>query len=55
MFLDEKDKRLIVLGEVNKRFAVSPDVETLLTAMETADQEPATTLDGENLIEMEAT
>jgi DNA-directed RNA polymerase III subunit RPC4 len=55
MFLDEEDKRLIVLGEVNKRFSVSPNVEMLLTAMEAADQEVAITLDGGNLIEMKTT
>ena len=30
-------KRLNVLGEVSKRFVVSPDVDTLLYAMELAD------------------
>ena len=31
------NKRLCVLGEVSKRFVVSPNVETLLAAMEAAD------------------
>ena len=47
VYLDEKEKRLIVLGEVNKRFSVSPDVETLLAAMEAADREPFNLLDKE--------
>ena len=33
-----ENKRLNVLGEVNKRFVVSPDVDTLLYAMGLADQ-----------------
>ncbi|CAK5273913.1 unnamed protein product [Mycena citricolor] len=36
--LDLKEKHLTILGEVNKRFVVSPDVETLLTAMELAER-----------------
>jgi DNA-directed RNA polymerase III subunit RPC4 len=54
VYLDEKEKRLIVLGEVNKRFSVSPNVEKLLAAMEAADRD-TTILDGENLIRMDAT
>lgn len=32
------NKRLSVLGEVNKRFVVSPNVETLLSAMDSDDR-----------------
>jgi DNA-directed RNA polymerase III subunit RPC4 len=32
------NKRLCVLGEVNKRFVVSPNVEALLSAMDLADR-----------------
>ncbi|KAH8832588.1 RNA polymerase III RPC4-domain-containing protein [Flagelloscypha sp. PMI_526] len=39
-FLDMENKELVVLGEVNKQFIVSPDVDTLLTAMENAEQKP---------------
>jgi DNA-directed RNA polymerase III subunit RPC4 len=31
------NKRLCVLGEVSKRFVVSPNVDTLLAAMEAAN------------------
>ena len=34
-------KRLNVLGEVNKRFVVSPDTDALLSAMELADRAAA--------------
>ncbi|KAF5383831.1 hypothetical protein D9615_003678 [Tricholomella constricta] len=51
--LDRKEKRLVVLGEVNKRFSVSPNVETLLSAMELADKKLTTALDGEDLIQMD--
>ncbi|KAG5641980.1 hypothetical protein DXG03_003833 [Asterophora parasitica] len=53
--LDKKEKRLVVLGEVNKRFSVSPNVETLLSAMELADKKLTTALDGEDLIQMDTT
>ncbi|KAG5722158.1 DNA-directed RNA polymerase III subunit rpc4 [Termitomyces sp. T112] len=53
--LDKEGKRLIVLGEVNKRFSVSPDVDTLLSAMEMADKEPTTPFDNEDLIQMDTT
>ncbi|KAJ6518623.1 RNA polymerase III RPC4-domain-containing protein [Mycena sanguinolenta] len=38
--LDLAEKRLTILGEVNKRFVVSPDMETLLTAMEISERTP---------------
>jgi len=53
VYLDNNEKRLIVLGEVNKRFTVSPNVESLLSAMELADKKP--TLHGEDLIKMDTT
>ncbi|KAG6889961.1 hypothetical protein C0992_003441 [Termitomyces sp. T32_za158] len=51
--LDEEKKRLVVLGEVNKRFSVSPDVDTLLSAMESSGQELTMPFDDEGLIQME--
>ncbi|KAG6861340.1 hypothetical protein C0995_001319 [Termitomyces sp. Mi166 len=53
--LDRERKRLVVLGEVNKRFSVSPNVDTLLSAMELADKKPATPFDNEELIQMDMT
>lgn len=44
--------KLHVLGQVNKRFVVSPDLDTLLTSMELADTS-ATTVDDDNLIKMD--
>ncbi|KAH9945719.1 RNA polymerase III RPC4-domain-containing protein [Amylocystis lapponica] len=52
VYLDPTNKHLCVLGEVNRRFIVSPDIETLLTSMEVADN--ASTLElGEGLISMD--
>ena len=51
--LDMTGKRLVVLGEVNKRFSVSPDVDALLTAMELQDNIPSMPLDGQELITMD--
>jgi len=53
--LDMTSKRLVVLGEVNKRFSVSPDVDALLTAMELQDKIPSMSLDGQELITMDTT
>ncbi|KAK0202929.1 RNA polymerase III RPC4-domain-containing protein [Desarmillaria ectypa] len=54
--LDMKEKKLNVLGEVNKRFVVAPDVDVLLEAMERAEREPRTVLEGEeSLIKMDTT
>ncbi|KAJ7050492.1 RNA polymerase III RPC4-domain-containing protein [Mycena amicta] len=41
--LDIPQKRMTILGEVNKRFVVSPDIDTLLTAMEISERRPAAT------------
>lgn len=43
-------KQLHVLGEINKRFVVSPDVDTLLAAMEAED---TVNLDDPTLIRMD--
>ncbi|PBK99267.1 hypothetical protein ARMGADRAFT_1160985 [Armillaria gallica] len=54
--LDMKEKKLNVLGEVNKRFVVAPDVDGLLEAMERAEREPRTVLEGEeSLLKMDTT
>lgn len=44
--VDAENKRVHVLGEVNRRFVVSPDVETLLSAMELAERPAAPELEG---------
>jgi len=53
--VDIQNKRLHVMGEVNKRFVVSPDLDTLLHAMELRDQAEADamSIDDPNLIRME--
>ncbi|KAJ6591743.1 RNA polymerase III RPC4-domain-containing protein [Mycena vulgaris] len=53
--LDLPEKRLTILGEVNKRFVVSPDIDTLLTAMEVSERTPAGIKGEENLIRMDLT
>lgn len=55
VYLDKAGKRLTVIGEVNKQFIVSPDVDTLLAAMEEADKR-LPVIDGEeNMIKMDTT
>lgn len=51
--LDMENKKLHMLGQVNKRFVVSPDLDTLLTSMELADT-GATAFDDANMIKMDA-
>ncbi|KAF4570040.1 hypothetical protein EYR36_009846 [Pleurotus pulmonarius] len=46
VYLDEGGKRMCVLGEVNKRFTVSPNVDMLLNALEAAERVPVV-LEGE--------
>lgn len=51
--LDMENKKLHVLGEVNKRFVVSPDLDTLLTSMELADISDTSVFDDAGLIKMD--
>ena len=53
--MDPTEKRLCVLGEVNRRFIVSPDIDTLLSALEQAEQPQAPELEVEGLISMDTT
>jgi len=46
-------KQLIVLGEVNKQFVVSPNVEALLGAMEDDDNVPVLIEGGDTLIKID--
>lgn len=46
-----ENKTLHVLGEINKRFVVSPNIDALLTSMELADTSAAA-FDDTNLIKM---
>ncbi|KAF7356755.1 hypothetical protein MVEN_01010500 [Mycena venus] len=52
--LDLAENRLTVLGEVNKRFVVSPDMDTLLTAMEISERTPPV-VKGEEGVKMDTT
>lgn len=55
VYLDTEHKRLAVLGEVNKRFVVAPDIDSLLADMERADAEATHEANkvGDDLIRME--
>lgn len=55
VYLNAERKQLIVLGEVNKRFSVCPDIDTLLTALEQADKSPSVPLKKEELTQMDET
>ncbi|KAF9268993.1 hypothetical protein L218DRAFT_953555 [Marasmius fiardii PR-910] len=49
--VDSGETRMVVLGEINKHFTVSPDVDALLAAMESASRAPG--LDDPELIQMD--
>ncbi|KAA1468820.1 hypothetical protein DENSPDRAFT_815390 [Dentipellis sp. KUC8613] len=53
--IDTSNKNLNVLGEVGRRFVVTPDLDTLLTAMTQAEQAAVTKFDDETLITMDTT
>ncbi|KAK2463712.1 hypothetical protein APHAL10511_004463 [Amanita phalloides] len=53
IYLHRRDKRMVVIGDVNKRFVVSPNVDTLLTMMREADSASAHLMDEEKLIQMD--
>ncbi|KAI0741928.1 RNA polymerase III RPC4-domain-containing protein [Daedaleopsis nitida] len=54
VYIDTSTKRLCVLGEVNRRFVVTPDLDTLLTAMDIADNPPPPMFDlGDGLLTMD--
>ncbi|KAF8817581.1 hypothetical protein BYT27DRAFT_7199114 [Phlegmacium glaucopus] len=52
--LDVLGKQFIVLGEVNKQFVVSPNVEALLSAMGDDDNAPVLMGGGDTLIKMDS-
>ncbi|KAJ8461970.1 hypothetical protein ONZ51_g11198 [Trametes cubensis] len=54
VYVDHEHKRLCVLGEVNRCFVATPDIETLLTSMELAENPPTFEL-GDGLLTMDAT
>ena len=54
VYVDTQEKRLCVLGAVNRRFVVAPDIDNLLAAMEEAER-PAGPPELEGLIAMDTT
>lgn len=54
VYVDSANKRLSILGEVNRRFVVTPDIDSLLAGMELADHPPTFEL-GEGLLTMDTT
>jgi DNA-directed RNA polymerase III subunit RPC4 len=52
VLLDQTGKRVVVLGEVEKRFVVSPDVDALLAALKAADL-AGSMVDTEGMVRMD--
>ncbi|KAJ3536397.1 hypothetical protein NM688_g6845 [Phlebia brevispora] len=56
VYVDPDHKRISVLGEVNRRFVVSPDIDSLLTSLEHEEQQArGADLDTAGLIQMDTT
>lgn len=53
VYVDPEHKRMTVLGEVNRRFMVSPDIDSLLASLERAEQPPPSDLDTDGLLRMD--
>ncbi|KAF8159716.1 RNA polymerase III RPC4-domain-containing protein [Crassisporium funariophilum] len=53
VYLNKTQKQLTVLGEVNRQFVASPNVEALLVAMEKEDNAPLVIEGGNDLIKMD--
>ncbi|KAH8093816.1 RNA polymerase III RPC4-domain-containing protein [Cristinia sonorae] len=53
VYMDPENKRMCVLGEVNRRFIVSPNLQTLLESMLMSEQPPPSELDDDGLIRMD--
>ncbi|KAJ7583421.1 RNA polymerase III RPC4-domain-containing protein [Mycena floridula] len=51
--VDPEQKAMSILGEVNKRFVLSPDIDTLLNAMDAVDEKPPVFEGEETLIRMD--
>jgi DNA-directed RNA polymerase III subunit RPC4 len=54
VYLDRQEKRLCVLGEINRRFVVTPDITSLLDDMAIPD-DPTEEETLEDLITMDTT
>lgn len=55
MHLELNENRLAVLGEITKRFVVTPDVDALLSAMDAAESAGPVIEGEENMISMDTT
>lgn len=53
--LDLNESRLAVLGEITKRFVVTPDVDALLNVMDAAESAGPVVEGEENMISMDVT
>lgn len=51
--MDKGNKRMCVLGELNRRFVALPDLPTLLERIEVAEQPVPSILEDEGLIRMD--
>ncbi|KAF9778434.1 RNA polymerase III RPC4-domain-containing protein [Thelephora terrestris] len=53
--IDKQKKKFCVLGEVNRRFIVTPEIDALLADLSAEREQGITCLDGEGLITMDTT
>ena len=53
VYIDKRKKKLCVLGEVNRRFTVTPDIDALLAHLSVDNEQGLPGLDEEGLITMD--
>jgi DNA-directed RNA polymerase III subunit RPC4 len=53
--VDRASKDMRVLGEISRRFVVTPDIDSLLAAMSQADEAAITKFDTDGLLSMDTT
>jgi DNA-directed RNA polymerase III subunit RPC4 len=53
--VDRASKDMRVLGEISRRFVVTPDIDSLLAVMSQADEAAITKFDTEGLLSMDTT
>ena len=52
-YIDSQKKKLCVLGEVNRRFIVTPDIDALIADLSVDNEQGSTGLDADGLITMD--
>jgi len=53
VYIDKQKSKLCVLGEVNRRFIITPDIDALIVDLSVESEQGIPGLDGDGLITMD--